>query len=514
MNFIKQLVNKWFNHYKYGRLNAIEHFKQKPFEVQQKVFSALIASGAKTVFGKDYGFSSIKDYETFKERVPIFDYPALLPYLERMLKGEQGITWPTPIHWYSMSSGTTGGRSKFIPISKESLKECHFKAGTDLYAIYYHLNPDAKVLTGKNLVLGGSHQVNQLDKKSRYGDLSAVLLQNLPFYARLGRSPNLKTALMEDWEAKIDKIAQQSLQQDVTSLLGVPTWTVVLIEKLFELTGKDNLADIWPNLELYIHGGVSFEPYRELFQKMIRKSNMNYLETYNASEGFFGIQDQLHSKDILLMLDYGVFYEFIPFDSDSNLAYEKAVPIWEVEKDKQYAIVITTNAGLWRYKIGDTIRFTSLSPFRFRLTGRTQQFINTFGEEVIVENAESAVTKASEATGAIVLDYTAAPVYFSHDQKKGGHEWLIEFEKPPDSLQQFKETLDETLRKVNSDYAAKRYKDMALESPRVHQMKAETFYQWLKVHDKLGGQNKVPRLANNRDYLEDILQYFKPLATV
>lgn len=514
MALFNNILNEGFAIHLKSRLKEIERFKTKPFSTQAAVLKYLIQNGQKTDFGKDHGFHQIKAYEEFKQQVPIYDYPGFRPYIDRMLEGEQGISWPTPIHWFSMSSGTTGGRSKFIPVSPESLKDCHFKAGKDLYAIYYSLNQNAKVITGKNLVLGGSHQINQLNDSSRYGDISAVLMQNTPVWARLKRAPAIQTALMEDWEAKIDCIARETMQQNITSLLGVPTWTVVLIEKIFEISGKDNLADIWPNLELYIHGGVSFEPYRDLFNQLIRKPDMHYVETYNASEGFFGIQDQLNSKDLLLMLNYGIFFEFIPTDASEDNEEEAAIPLWEVEKDRQYAIVITTNAGLWRYKIGDTLRFTSLNPYRFRLTGRTQQFINTFGEEVIVENAESAITKACEETTAIVGDYTAGPVYFSEENKKGGHEWIIEFEHPPDDLRYFQEKLDEALQHENSDYAAKRFKSMALLPPIIHQMETGTFYQWMKARNKLGGQNKVPRLSNHRDNLEDLLQFSSAVNSV
>ncbi len=514
MSLLNNLLNKGFAIHLNNRLKEIEHFKKNPFSVQEKVLQYLISKGQKTVFGKDHGLNQVQCYEDFKQQVPIYDYPRFRYYIDRMLEGEQGISWPTPVHWFSMSSGTTGGRSKYIPVSPESLKGCHFKAGKDLYAIYYHLNPNAKVITGKNLVLGGSHQINQLNASARYGDISAVLMQNTPAWARLKRAPDIQTALMEDWEAKIDRIARETMQQNITSLLGVPTWTVVLIEKIFEITGKDNLADIWPNLELYIHGGVSFEPYRELFNQLIRKNGMHYLETYNASEGFFGIQDQMASNELLLMLNYGIFFEFIPISSSGDDEEENAIPVWEVEKDRQYAIVITTNGGLWRYKIGDTLRFTSLDPLRFRLTGRTQHFINTFGEEVIVENAESAIAKACEATGSIVAEYTVGPVYFSRENKKGGHEWIIEFEKAPDNLRQFQEKLDEALKKENSDYAAKRFKNMALLPPVIDQMEAGTFYKWMKARNKLGGQNKVPRLANHRENLDDLLQFASAINSV
>lgn len=503
------LTNKGFHQALKPRYHQIEAFKASPHDAQKRTLQYLLKNGAETHFGRDHGLKASDDYERFRRQVPVYDYPSFQPYIENMLQGRRHVTWPGRVRWFAMSSGTTGGRSKFLPVTRDALLDGHYKAGRDVYAIYYHLHPEAKVISGKNLVLGGSHQVNQLNAYSRCGDLSAVLLQNLPVWARLKRAPRLSTALMGDWEAKIQQIAHETMNKDVRSLLGVPTWTVVLIEKLFELTGKDHLADIWPNLELYIHGGVSFEPYRKLFRQLIPKADMHYLETYNASEGFFGIQDQFESQDLLLLLNHGIFFEFIPQDRPGT----EPVPLWDVETHQHYAIVISTNAGLWRYTIGDTIRFTSTNPYRFRLTGRTSQFINTFGEEVIVENAEQAMAKACEKTGATVSDYTAGPVYFSR-QQQGTHEWLIEFEKPPAELRQFRDVLDQALQSVNSDYAAKRYKDMALAPPLMRNFASGTFYQWMKARNKLGGQHKVPRLADHREFLDDLLQFTVPLDSV
>lgn len=511
MKPLNQLGNQAFKTLLKARFRDIEAFKNDPEKTQVRVLDQLLKKGKQTRFGADHEFRQITNYESFRSKVPVYDYPSLQPYIEQMLQGEPDVTWPGRVEWFAMSSGTTGGRSKFIPITKEALKHCHFKAGRDVFAVYYHLNPKAKVGCGQNLVLGGSHQVNRMNAYSRYGDLSAVLLQNLPGWAGLRRAPSLKTALMDDWEAKIEHIARETKDQKITSILGVPTWTVVLIEKLFELTGEDNLASIWPELELYVHGGVNFEPYRSLFHQLIRKHDMHYLETYNASEGFFGIQDRWDSQDLLLMLDYGIFFEFIP--QFTGQKHPEPVPLWDVETGQQYAVVISTNAGLWRYKIGDMVRFTSTNPYRFRLTGRTQQFINTFGEEVIVENAEQALAKACELTGAKVHDFTAGPVYFEPGQK-GGHEWLIEFEQSPSSLERFREILDEHLQAANSDYAAKRFKSMALGPPLVRQFPRGTFYQWMKARNKLGGQHKVPRLANHRDFIDDLNNFSSYIALV
>lgn len=376
-----------------------------------------------------------------------------------------------------------------------------------MLSIYCHNRPDTQFFTGKSLAMGGSHQVSQLKNDINYGDLSAVLIKNLPLWAEFYRTPETAITLMDNYEEKIVRMAEATVNVNVTSISGVPTWTVVLAKQLLEMTGKKDLLEIWPNLELYIHGAVNFTPYREQFKKLIPSASMYYLETYNASEGFFGIQDQSNSEEMLLMLDYGIFYEFVPME---NLTDEnpKTLGLDEVELEKNYAIVITTNGGLWRYMIGDTIKFTSLSPFRIKITGRTKHFINAFGEEVIVDNAESALSKACKETGAVIRDYTACPIYFQENEA-GGHEWIIEFEQGPDQIEKFIDFLDNTLREVNSDYDAKRFKDMALKRPLVHVAPDGTFYNWMKNRGKLGGQHKVPRLANERKYVEEILQMMK-----
>lgn len=419
-----------------------------------------------------------------------------------MLQGEQNILWSSEIKWFAKSSGTTNDRSKFIPVSPESLEECHYKGGKDLLSIYCNNRPNAQIFSGKILTLGGSHQVTQSGDIS-FGDLSAVLLKNLPLWAEYLRTPELAITLIENYEEKIEKIAQATIGVNVTNMAGVPTWTVVLAKRLMELTGKSNLLEIWPHLELYVHGAVNFTPYREQFKKLIPSDTMYYMETYNASEGFFGIQDQSNSEEMLLMLDYGIYYEFLPMENFGEES-PKTYGLHEVELHKNYALIISTNGGLWRYAIGDTIKFTSLSPFRIQITGRTKHFINAFGEEVIIDNAEKALAKACAETHAAIRDYTACPIYFQGNDA-GGHEWIIEFEQAPSNLDQFVDTLDNTLREVNSDYDAKRFKDMALRRPTVHVAKEGTFYNWLKQRGKLGGQHKVPRLANERKYVEEIL---------
>ncbi|ATL46728.1 hypothetical protein COR50_05770 [Chitinophaga caeni] len=491
------------------RMGRIEYFMQYPLQVQHQVFQNLLSAAQYTEFGKKYGFSKIFKVEEFKKNVPIHDYDSMKPYIQRVMEGEQNIIWNTPIKWFAKSSGTTADKSKFIPISVECLDECHYRAGRDVFSLYYYNNPDSDLLTGKSLAIGGSHQINPLspDSDSFYGDLSAVMLQNMPFYGNLVRTPDLSIALMDEWEAKIEKMAHAVIRENVTSIAGVPTWTIVLIKRIFELTNTDNLMDVWPNLELYIHGGVSFTPYRDQFNKLIRGNNMHYQESYNASEGFFAAQDVIGEEGLLLFLNHGIFYEFMPME-EFGKDDPQTLQLQQVELGKNYALVISTNGGLWRYLVGDTIQFTSLAPYRIRVSGRTKSFINAFGEEVIVDNSDKAIAKACERTGAVVNDYTAAPVYFS-GEGNGGHEWIIAFEVPPNDLNVFTETLDKTLQEINSDYEAKRHKDMALKMPIIHSVGKNTFTEWLKSKGKLGGQHKVPRLNNDRKILEEILSFVK-----
>lgn len=479
-----------------------------PHNVQKEIFTNITQTAKSTEWGKKYDYASIKSYKDFKNNVPISSYEEMYPYIERIMKGEQNILWPSDITWFAKSSGTTNARSKFIPVSPESLEECHFKAGKDLFSIYVNNVPETKLFTGKNLAVGGSHQINHFNSKSFYGDVSAVIMANLPFWAQFIRTPSLEIALLDNWEEKIEKLAEATLNENVTALSGVPTWTILILKRILELTGKKDISEVWPNLELFIHGAVAFSPYKSIFKELIKSDKMNYLETYNASEGFFGIQDQLNNEDLLLMLDYGVFYEFIPIE-DIDSDNPKVINLGDVELGKNYAIIISTNAGLWRYKIGDTVKFTSLNPYRIRISGRTKHFINAFGEELIVENADTALSYAAEKTGAILSNYTAAPHYLELNTK-GGHEWVIEFEKEPNSKEEFTHLLDSKLREINSDYDAKRHSDLALVLPTVHFAPTDTFYNWMKNRGKLGGQNKVPRLANNREYIDSILELLKP----
>jgi hypothetical protein len=498
------IFNSVFTWFMKKRIHQIELFMKYPNEVQEEWFEQLIAIAGNTEWGKKYDYKNITTLQEFKNRVPIQNYDTLKPYIERMLAGEKNVLWPSEIRWFAKSSGTTNDRSKFIPVSDESLEECHFKGGKDLLTIYFNNRPDTRMFTGKILTLGGSHQISSLNADTSFGDLSAVIMKNLPLWAEFARTPNLDITLMDNFEEKIEKVAMATKDVNVTSLGGVPTWNILLLKRVLEITGKKNILEVWPNMELYFHGAVNFTPYREQFKKLIPSDEMYYLETYNASEGFFGIQDTDNGGDMLLMLDYGIFYEFLPIENlhDENPA---TLTLDEVELDKNYALIISTNAGLWRYLIGDTIRFTSLFPFRIQITGRTKHFINAFGEELIIDNAERALDEACQQTGAIIRDYTAAPVYFDGDQS-GAHEWIIEFEKKPAEFERFVDLLDETLRRINSDYDSKRFKDMALRRPIVRRAPKGTFYNWLKKKGKLGGQHKVPRLANNREYADSILE--------
>jgi hypothetical protein len=498
MAIIPSIIN-WLNT---KRLSQIELFKKYPSETQEEILFKLLSKAAYTEWGTKYNYKTVSSVRDYQNRVPVQTYEELVPYVERLRKGETNLLWPGEIKWFAKSSGTTSSKSKFIPMSREALEDCHYRAAKDILTIYTSNNPETGIFSGKALTLGGSHRINQFSNESLYGDLSAILIENAPSWVELIRTPKQKVALLEDFEKKLELLTKATVNENVTNFSGVPSWYLTLIKYILDYTGKSNLLDVWPNLEVFFHGGISFTPYRDLYRKLIDGSQMHYMETYNASEGFFGIQDDPSGTDMLLMLDYGIFFEFIragDISKNPPLAYS----IGEVETDVNYAIVITTNSGLWRYIIGDTIVFTSLNPYRFRITGRTKQFINAFGEELIVDNADKALEAACKATGAVISEFTAGPVFMGSNSK-GSHEWLIEFEKEPESIRTFTEVLDETLKLVNSDYEAKRFKDINLVMPAVRSVATGTFNKWLKQKNKLGGQNKVPRLSNNREFIEDI----------
>jgi hypothetical protein len=486
------------------RLWRIDAWKNHPEDSQREVLQDIVTSAQYTEFGKKYNFSKLFSIKSFKKAVPIHEYDDIKPYIQRIMDGEQNILWNTPIYWFAKSSGTTSDRSKFIPVSDESLQDCHYKAAKDVLTLYYAYNPDSDLLTGKGLVIGGSHNIHQFNEDAQYGDLSAVLLQNTPFWGSWIRTPELSIALMDEWEEKIEKLAYSTIKENVTSISGVPTWTMVLFKRILELTGKNSISEVWPSLELYIHGGVSFKPYREQFNRLIGKK-INYLEMYNASEGFIAAQENPEDEGMLLFVDHGIFMEFMPV-SEYGKADPHTIGLSKVETGKNYAPVISTNGGLWRYLLGDTIQFTSLKPYKIIVSGRVRHYINAFGEELIVDNTDRAISMASEKTNSIVNDYTAAPIYFS-DNSNGAHEWLIEFDKEPENPEAFVKELDTALQSLNSDYEAKRHKNIALRMPVVRVLKKGSFNNWLKSRGKLGGQHKVPRLSNERTFIEEILQY-------
>jgi hypothetical protein len=497
-------IIKW---YLQQRMSRINFFIQNPVEAQEKVLNYLIESAANTSWGMQFQYNNIKNYNDFKNRFPIQDYETLKPFIERMMQGEQNVLWHSPINWFAKSSGTTADKSKFIPVSIESLDDCHFRGGLDVMSLYVEQFNDTKIFSGKALVMGGSHEINPFNEHVRFGDVSAVMMQNMPLLGQYLRTPSLDIALMSEWEAKLEKIAESVINEDVTHIVGVPTWTLIVLKEVLQRTGKKYLNEVWPDIQLYIHGGVSFTPYKEQFKALFKENTLHYMETYNASEGFLGAQNDITQNDMLLMLDYGIFYEFINAD-EANDSNPKVYSLDEIEIGKNYAVIISTNAGLWRYKIGDTIKFTSKYPFKFQITGRTKQFINAFGEEVMVDNTDKALALVCKQHHVTVKDYTVAPVYIS-EGKKGCHQWLIEFEVNPENIDLFAAELDIALQNINSDYEAKRYKDIALSCLQIVPLPENTFYNWLKAKGKLGGQNKVPRLSNDRKYVEQILELLK-----
>jgi len=496
--FVNSIIS-WFLK---KRKHQMELFLKYPEDVQGELLMRLLQFAKSTEFGEEHDFSAITCYQEFTKNVPIQQYESIEPLIERCRKGEQNLFWPTKIKWFAKSSGTTNAKSKFIPVSDEAIEYCHFKAGKDMLCLYINNNEDAELFNGKGLRLGGSSAIYE-DNNSYFGDLSAIMIENMPFWADFSSAPKQETALMGEWETKMEAIINETIHENITSLVGVPSWMLVLLNRVLEKTGKNHILEVWPNLEVYFHGGVNFNPYREQYKKLIPKEDFRYYETYNASEGFFAIQDRNHSDELLLMLDYGIFYEFIPM-SEYDGENSRAIPLSKVEKDISYAVVITTNGGLWRYLIGDTIKFTSLEPYRIKITGRTKHHINVFGEELIIENAEDALKSACEKTEAEITDYTVGPIFMSGNEK-GGHEWVIEFNKAPENLAYFTELLDNALKSLNSDYEAKRYNNMTLKMPIVHEAKEGLFYNWLRKKGKLGGQHKVPRLSNKRDFVEELL---------
>lgn len=492
------------------RYSRIRNWINHPAAAQRQVLQSLISDAQYTAFGKKYNFTKLFTVKEFKQRVPLHEYDDFRPWIERMMNGEENLLWNTPVHWFAKSSGTSNDKSKFIPVSEESLKENHFKASKDVLTKYYNNFPSSNLLTGKSLVVGGSHTINKVNEEIQYGDLSAILMQNSPFWGQWLRTPELSIALLDEWENKIEKLAQVTAEENVTMLAGVPTWTLLLLKRILEIKGKNKICEVWPNLELYINGGVSFVPYRKQFEDIIGKP-VNYLEIYNASEGFIAGQEKPGDDGMMLFTEHGIFYEFMPVE-EYGKPQAKTLGLTNVQKGKNYAVVISTTGGLWRYIMGDTIEFTSLNPYKIRITGRLKHYMNAFGEEVIVDNADKAIATAAAKTNAVVKDYTAAPVYFT-SESNGAHEWLVEFDTPPADLRQFTEEMDKALKELNSDYEAKRHKNIALRMPVVHSLPKGSFTEWLRSKGKAGGQHKVPRLSNERKIVEEILTLVKPLAT-
>jgi hypothetical protein len=500
-----QLLNSIASWWMKKRMHQIELFIKYPHDVQQECLRKLIDAAKHTQWGLRHDYENTFTLEQFKKNVPVQTYESLKPFIDKIRKGEQNVLWNTDIKWFAKSSGTTNDKSKYIPVSQESLNDCHYNGGRDMISIHCALNPETQLFTGKNLALAGSLVTEHRGQyEMQHGDLSAIVINNLPVWAEFFRAPELSIALMDKWDEKLEKIAQATMNENVVSLAGVPSWMLLIMKRVLEESGKRSISEVWPNLEVYFHGGVSFAPYKEQFKKIFNKEDLNYLELYNASEGFFGIQDQHNSDELLLMLDYGIYYEFMPVE---NLHKEnpQTVSLDEVNLHTNYALIISTNAGLWRYMVGDTIKFSSLSPYRFRITGRTKHFMNAFGEEVMVDNADKAIAIACKKTHAQIKEYSAAPVYMNQ-HASGAHEWVIEFEVAPDSMKQFTHELDIALKSINSDYEAKRYQSMILKEPIIHAVARDTFYKWFKMKNKLGGQHKVPRLSNDRKYIEEILQ--------
>ena len=488
-----------------SRQKELERHDNEAEELQAGVLKYLLANGKNTAYGRQHGMGGMNGYEDFAAGVPLNTYEELKAGIDRMRHGEANVLWPGVVKWYAKSSGTTNDKSKFIPVSHDGLKNLHYKGGTDAVALYLRNNPKSRMFDGKGLILGGSHSPNYNVRNSIVGDLSAILIENINPLANLVRVPKKQTALLSDFEVKRDRIAHETLYKNITNLSGVPSWMLSVLTRVMELSGKQHLQEVWPNIEVFFHGGVAFTPYRKQYEQLITTPHMHYMETYNASEGFFGLQSDPTDPSMLLMLDYGVFYEFIPMDEFDN-PHPTVVPLTGVQVGVNYAMVITTSCGLWRYIIGDTVKFTSTNPYKFVITGRTKSFINAFGEELIVDNAEQGLAYACQKTGAEVLEYSAAPV-FMDGNAKCRHQWLIEFSRQPDNLQAFAQALDSKLQQLNSDYEAKRYKDITLQHLEVIQARAGLFNDWLKSRGKLGGQHKVPRLSNSRTTMEQLLRF-------
>ncbi len=503
-----KLINRFLQLYFAPRLRAIEYFKSHPIEVQQRQYARLIKAGERTIFGREHDIHAGMPYEEFRKRVPVMEYADLAPYVERIRNGEKRVTWPTPVGWFSRSSGTTSAACKLIPLTKQGLRDSHIKGPLDVAAIYTHLYPNGGAYLGKTLILGGSKKLEKQGDTIPIGDLSSILIDNTPAIGGVVREPHKSIALLADFDKKVQLICERVTKKDVRVFAGVPSWNLVMMQRILDNTGKSNILEVWPNMELFVHGGMSFKPYKAQFAKLLPSDKMKYIETYNASEGFFGIAEQPYTDEMLLMLDYNCFYEFLPTDHLGD--YSRVVPLEGVEKGKNYALIITSSNGLWRYMMGDTIMFTSTAPYKFRFTGRTKLFVNAFGEEIIIDNAEKAVEAACHATGAEIREYTMAPIFMGQiegESAKGAHEWVMSFYKEPSSLEAFGEALDRALCEVNTDYAAKRRNNFTLLPPTITKVASDTFEELLRSEGRLGGQIKIPRLNAERTYVERLKEF-------
>ncbi|MEJ6685952.1 MAG: GH3 auxin-responsive promoter family protein [Crocinitomicaceae bacterium] len=501
--------NAVFSHIIKKRLPRIRNYSQNPIDCQKIVLKQLLEKSLNTSFGVEHCFDEIQSHEEFKNQVPLSNYDQLQPFINRQIAGEENVLWPGKTSWFAKSSGTSTKNAKLLPITVDSLYENHYAGGKDLLAIYYENHSNRKLYNAKHLVIGGSTQINTLTNDTSVGDLSAFIVENLPWWTEIRRTPNRKIALMDNWEKKLDQMAHATINDNICIVAGLPSWTLVLFQRVLDITGKANVHEVWPNLELYIHGGMNIAPYQLTFDKMLPKSEMNYVQSYNSSEGYFGLQDKKNATDMLLLTDAQIYYEFIPMNEFKELESNTTLDLKEVEIDKEYALVISTSAGLWRYIIGDTIRFTSTKPFRFLVTGRTTHYINAFGEKTIISHVESALSLAAIDNNVDVIDFTVAP-YFEESKGSGGHQWLLAIENPKDlDTIRFENDIEENMKALNGDYLGKRKQSINMLAPKFDYVNKQVFETWLKHNNKLGGQHKIPRIQNDRKLIEELLEIYR-----
>ena len=498
--------NAVFSHIIKKRIPRIRNYSSSPISCQKTVLEQLLKKAQKTSFGLLHHFNEIRSKEQFQTLVPLSSYDTLYPYIKRQIEGEENVLWPGKTSWFAKSSGTSGNTSKLLPITVDSLYENHYAGGKDLLAIYYENHSNRKLYNAKHLIIGGSTQINTQTNNTSIGDLSAFIVENLPWWTEIRRTPKRKIALMDNWEEKLDQMAHATLNDNICIVAGLPSWTLVLFQRVLDISGKKNIHEVWPNLELYIHGGMNIDPYRKAFEKMLPNPNMNYVQAYNASEGYFGLQDRKESSDMLLLTDAQVYYEFIPMDEFKGLNSKNVIDLEEVSIDVEYAIVLTTSAGLWRYIIGDTICFTSILPYRFQVTGRTTHYINAFGEKTIISHVEKALSEAASENDILVFDFTVAP-YFEESKGSGGHEWLIALNAENENqIHTLEAAIESNMKSLNVDYEGKRKDSINMLAPKFSYVQKNIFERWLKKKNKLGGQHKIPRVQNDRIFIEELLE--------